>query len=857
LLLAVPFAACGKPTPSRPDAAPVLEPKPRVETLPPVQEVPVPKQIWQIKDTVATVPDRPVRDAAATETTLFATNTGGTELVAIDVQSGETRWRAPIRFPQPRRLAVAGKHLLLIGRKNLVAFRISDGSQEWSGDLGCMLLRIAAHAERAVGYCASETETRDHLIQHNNSAIALDLSSGRVLWRYNAHESDGRDALGFFMDIDDRYAYVERKNRPHGGRYDSTLRALDLHTGRESWHATVANAVFRPTVVSDLVVAVGDGLDAFRAKDGASAWSSPAPQRVHGDEGSGFLWSRLDMPIMGGKIARVRSGNLEVVDLASGKELFKSSLPRPPAGKDQTAKVRLALANSDGHQLVADIESFPSDVPGYLVVWRNGHEQIFQAPSTSLDLVLVAGDVLITQTRVATGWGLTAYSLRTSDKIEEASLPPRSKVEAALRRMGRLDDTYVDENAIDALKKIPDAAVYLRQLATDSSSPLRNQAIFSFLYIHTPEAVPALLKMVDEPVGNPESSPRRFAILALTEYPNPEVVARFARLLTEPNLDPPGDDWLPTPRELEPAVYRFLARAGGSAAEDAFRKHDTNRRRPGGWRNLCQTNKPEKIEVNKTPVDVPPVTGACGGDTAFGALRFGRYRSAWWVRRNQGTHWSEPAFLVSAEQTAFESAQVSARSIVLQGLKTSNGARWTKSFDSRQVFADRDGDGIPDTAEDYLGTDAGALDTDGDGIPDGLDPSPLAGPARSEEARVQVEIVRYFALCEPNQRVIIVTAPAATFGQVADAAPLVLHRDLTTHPTGPQIWDKRTLPVLIETIELGGETVTARVRLGEDEESEPRQENCTRELKLRRVGGIWRVSEDRRVPVGCFETRPG
>jgi alcohol dehydrogenase (cytochrome c) len=140
----------------------------------------------------------------------------------------------------------------------------------------------------------------------NNTAVALDLQSGKPIWQYNkpaprgAQGCCGQPNRGFAI-LGDKLFKVN---------FEGTLVALDLKTGRTVWETQMADyrqgysATNAPLIVKNLVISgiagaefgTRDFIDAYDADTGKRVWrfwTIPEPGEKGGDTwGKGDSWKR-------------------------------------------------------------------------------------------------------------------------------------------------------------------------------------------------------------------------------------------------------------------------------------------------------------------------------------------------------------------------------------------------------------------------------------------------------------------------------------------------------------------------------------------------------------------------------------
>jgi hypothetical protein len=266
-----------------------------------------------------------------------------------------------------------------------------------------------------------------------------------------------------------------------------------------------------------------------------------------------------------------------------------------------------------------------------------------------------------------------------------------------------------------------------------------------------------------------------------------------------------------------------------------------------GWNRLCQGAAAVGAERGRFWGS----TGSlCGAAVAAGKLKVAGAAPGVWIRAADTQASGGPVLAfqdglsVDVEEAWQKGDKLVARG---QAYAASAGDRrpWSVEIQTKEALADRDGDGVPDRTETFLGTNPAAKDSDGDGKDDGDDPSPLAKPAaRAGDKELVEEIVRYALLEQPPPvRVVYVYAAAAQRSELDGVAGVVLHRDLmprTAHELPVQAVPGAA-HVILDEVTVNGETATALVRTLEAGHHGSWVGPPSR-LTLRHLGKTWRVS---------------
>jgi outer membrane protein assembly factor BamB len=246
---------------------------------------------------------------------------------------------------------------LYVGTEAGAVFAISrDGKVRWQFDTG----KSIRAQPRAIG---------KHLYVASDSGYLYQLKrdSGKEVWRTLVdatqeprlppnHEKTRWDRYGSSVVADAGAVYIANR--------DKTLRALDIHTGKQRWQVTAADIMTAtPALYRDLVLfAAYDGkVQAVSAKDGTPRWTYDAKLAVAGD-----LTVSGDRVLLGS-----RSYDLIALDARTGRELWKhyywfSWIESPPAVRDGV----VYTGSSDAtHVYAVDLADgslrWKTAVPGY------------------------------------------------------------------------------------------------------------------------------------------------------------------------------------------------------------------------------------------------------------------------------------------------------------------------------------------------------------------------------------------------------------------------------------------------------------------------------------------------------------
>jgi outer membrane protein assembly factor BamB len=863
-------------------------------TLPPPAELPRPKLVWEAADIESGMSTPPCSGGF-----VFVHSIEKDMLSARDLQSGQVRWSVPAPKGRINSLVVIGERLLAnTAEGDVSAYSTRDGVHQWDLHTKCMFMfGIRGKNDVAAGMCMpvpGSGEPRVPLIRRESSLVGFDLAHGREAWRISI---PGMRAFGSATDGEQVYvAMMEMPDATKGpaGGMSSTVTAYDVRSGKQRWKVSAPDLVMSAFTSGGFLVLRGRNTSALSTSDGKLAWSNapPASNAMLSFDPTPDLMGG-DPPVTEGRLLRANGSSVEAVDIASGKVAQTWALPQPGAEKDAAPLMaRMVRVQASEGRIAVWIPERDPMAPGYLVTWRGSDSKTLQASGGLIETPRLVGDRLVVvgdrARAVSGGRGATlrVYSLSETDAPEAKALDATERVRRHLtRRVMR------DKRSIEELKAIPGATAALIKLAGDATFEERGAAIEMLAKLKDPSAVAPLLAILDEkvpdeppqpadapkmPVGGkmtPEDlhrireyrPPKEYlaaeerhqsaeaahlaAIGALAEFDRADIAKRLAPLLL---AGPKSDVTAMRMATDRGAIYRLLARVAGPAELEALKTFDARTAGTGGWSHLCA--KADRVpDSASSPGAVIHGIGMhgflsafpCGAPVAGGSFRMGQDESGVWIRQRRGNAWGVPALALKFEggglaerPPTVESAELVAGKLRLRGWNGGgpSASPWSGEVDVALALADRDHDGIPDETERLLGTNPDRADTDGDGIRDGDDPSPLARPAQTDTAKVATEIVRYainFQRDFEASHIIIVAGVPESFGEVRSAETVLLHRESGDREARAP----SAMYLRISKIEISGDDAKAQLDVNYGGRGNGQQ------MKVRRVGGIWRVVE--------------
>ncbi|WP_162606390.1 PQQ-binding-like beta-propeller repeat protein [Jiangella asiatica] len=286
-------------------------------------------------------------------------------VVAVDLATGERRWRTPADSLVEATLAADdGRVFTTSVGGRLRALDAATGTPLWEHDAaaGDPLAYVCAYSSLAVAAGMVLHAYRTYRVADGMGSswiVAHDVATGAVRWRYTR---------GFLFLVNDNKAVAVGDGRIYVNPGLNAPWAIDLATGTHAWSAALTvppgdrpvEFGQGPLVYADGVVlatfrdAVSKGpnaVEAFDARTGAELWRYLGPADV-------LAFADLDgtAPAVAGTrvYASLPSGVVAALDLATGAERWRSALGAALLSSPAVSGSTLYVGANDGHLYALD-----------------------------------------------------------------------------------------------------------------------------------------------------------------------------------------------------------------------------------------------------------------------------------------------------------------------------------------------------------------------------------------------------------------------------------------------------------------------------------------------------------------------
>jgi outer membrane protein assembly factor BamB len=330
------------------------------------------------------------------------------KLLCLDARTGRVVWEKTAHEGVPKEKrhvkstyanatpATDGRHIVtFFGSHGVHGFDVA-GRRLWTRDLGFLDVGAYDAPEYEWGTASSPIIDGSRVIvqvdtQKEDYLLALDLSTGRTVWRAERDELPSWGTPTVFPD----------PKRPqivtNGSKF---IRGYDPATGKELWRLGGSSQITAPTPIWSrglLVVASGRRPEApiFVIRSGASGDITLAAGKTTSDQ---VAWSRqqrgpyMPTPLVYGNVLYVigNAGIFDCYELESGKEIYRQRLAHQGGGFSASpvaADGRIYLSSEDGDIFVVKAGT------AYELLATNGMgERLMATPALSSGRMFVRGE---------------------------------------------------------------------------------------------------------------------------------------------------------------------------------------------------------------------------------------------------------------------------------------------------------------------------------------------------------------------------------------------------------------------------------------------------------------------------------
>jgi len=282
-----------------------------------------------------------------------------TALVALDLRTGQERWRMPMPAEGRPEIALAGDLALVQRTIGVTAIDVATGRQRWTRRL-CGFrgdLTTVTDKRVGVGRCGvPEPPGEEHKWHPQMSmAIAIDLTDGRELWRRET------TAAGLAITAAGGIVYLAVGNTPYLNQVKNkgvTVSALDARSGivRRSYLLAADPDHIQP-FPGDATRALffGSDIAAVSLADGRVWWRKPAPLPLN--------WGVLPFPrteVRDGRLVVGYESQVRELDLRSGATIASWDIPWADKSASQPVRQLTRPAPGGGALVIKDAWQQPA-----------------------------------------------------------------------------------------------------------------------------------------------------------------------------------------------------------------------------------------------------------------------------------------------------------------------------------------------------------------------------------------------------------------------------------------------------------------------------------------------------------------
>jgi hypothetical protein len=520
---------------------------------------------------------------------------------------------------------------------------------------------------------------------------------------------------------------------------------MDTVRGKVLWHDKKSYLLSKSLIATDgvLLVPFDEGTVARELKGGRKVWNQPT---IHyGDFAAVFqrwfiVLDRGRLQALNPRDGTVAWSRLMGLTGASGGRQYGAIL-------DDTLIVRgmtlFGWFDKSGMELWQGPEETAIDLP----IWTDGetlvcldekrllryvHSEEKKLPPDPLSLRMMAEGLVQDFEK------LDAAEIKQLESLGDSAFEPL--FDAYLKACADYNRSRSSKDSYDYYSRCSDLAEVLPKVVTGRRTPelvaayracgaeaVEEELLVNLLATHgsPDQVVPLFLESLQKERGTDQNGLLKY--IAYSEHP--DAVKYMIGQLKDPHAK----------RERREAAYVNLARTGGKEGVEAVLAQRRSRTllRPLEQRleldsvgsRLKDLSHFEEYRRGTQSNLVEEKTDDQG--RTWGLLQssiLGSHGDLWIARKVDG-HWVEPRFSgVSVHGVTSWAKPKPAEPTVggKTGEELAAGAWFEVLPRNSDLLRDSDGDGLPDVAEQRLGTDPNNKDTDGDGDPDGIDPWPNA-----------------------------------------------------------------------------------------------------------------------------------
>ena len=200
--------------------------------------------------------------------TLVVAGTIEGQVIALDAETGEERWRVRVSSEVISPPVLSGDVVIVIANDGRThALEAADGKLRWAVDRGVPLLSLRGNASPIV------TSDRVLVASANGKVSALSLTDGRQLWEATVGAAEGRTDLERMSDLDGRMVLMDGDLYVAG--YESGAQALTSDAGRTLWTRKLSSVAGLAAGREAIFVAATNGtVWSLDRRTGASMWKN-------------------------------------------------------------------------------------------------------------------------------------------------------------------------------------------------------------------------------------------------------------------------------------------------------------------------------------------------------------------------------------------------------------------------------------------------------------------------------------------------------------------------------------------------------------------------------------------------------